>query len=420
MGNLMGDTPADFTLKTRQRDVIERYGGKRGAHLLATVAAAEFAIPLIKRGWAHIHRRESYTITVTGTDDIYPDLHEWVLERIPQVDRKAMIASTGENFGHFPTHFPTVETAEPPPVRLRYDGSRVQTVEIEGHKVAVSVSREEYPGGRDKIPENWRRAIEKVTFYTTSPEARDAVVRMIQELLRLKHGKVGPPPLLMPNRWGGSWNKRDDLAPRTPDSVVLKDGQYDCLVNDFSKFLEAEASYQRLSQPWHRGYLFHGDPGTGKTSIARALAHQFEIPIYYLPLADLEHDADLIGLVGDIKPRSMLLIEDVDVYHAAKDRDDEEGSTTLATMLNALDGVFTPHGLITVLTSNHKDKLDDALLRPGRIDVDMEFTALDKPQAERLYEWCTGESPNGLCEQYVGRSPAELINAIRISKEAAC
>ena len=404
------------TLKSRQRDVIEHYGGKRGAQLLAAFAVAEFALPLIKKGLDWTKKRESYTITVPGTDDVYPDLHEWVLERIPKEERKAMIAHTGENFGHV-RHG---RDEKPPPVRLRYDGSRTQMVEIEGHKIDVTVSREDYPGGRDKLPENWRRLVEKITFFTTSPQARDAVVRMIENLVKERHEEYGPPPLLMPSRWGGQWNKRDDLPPRTPDSVILKDGQYDCLAKDIQTFLDNEATYQRLSQPWHRGYLFHGEPGTGKTSIARALAHQFEIPIHYLPMADLERDADLISLVGDIKPRSMLLIEDVDVYHAATERDDEDNTTTLASMLNALDGVFTPHGLITVLTTNHKDRLDDALLRPGRIDVDMEFTALDKPQAERLYEWCTGESPNGLCEQYVGRSPAELINAIRIAKEAAC
>lgn len=379
---------------------------------MAVLAAAQVVAPVAKAGYERLKRHEDYTITVSGTDDIYPDLHEWVLARIPEKKRKALIASTGEGFGRVSIE----EDGTAPPVRLSYDGSRTQEVTIDSYKVIVEVGREEYPGGREKIPENWRRFLEKITFVADTPGGRDAVLAMIEGLQKAKYEKKGPPPLLIPTRWGGSWNQRSDLPTRTLDSVILREGQVEALMKDMKVFLASEEKYDRASQPWHRGYLFHGIPGTGKTSMARALANHFGIPLYYLPLGDLEKDADLMGLVTDIDPKSILLLEDVDVYHAATQRSDADG-TTIAALLNALDGIWTPHGLITIMTTNNREVLDDALVREGRVDVDMEFSALDEDQAARLCKWITGEYRVGESSKFVGKSPAALIKNLRENEQ---
>jgi hypothetical protein len=404
------------TIKAKHLDIIEKYGGKHAGKALAAIAAAQVAAPMIKSGIAWTRRHEDYTITIAGTDDIYPHLHEWLLARIPEHDRKALIASTGENRHRDMCYEGDNDKDSTPPVKLRYDGSRTQVVVIDGCKVMVSVTREEFSGGREKIPEEYRRILEKITFSATNTKGRDAVVRMIEGLQKAKYKKSGPPPLLIPSRWGGSWNKRSDLPPRTLDSVVLKENQIQHLVKDLEVFLASEDIYGRTSQPWHRGYLFHGEPGTGKTSVARALANHFGIPIYYLPLGDLDKDADLMSLVTAIEPKSMLLLEDVDVFHAMTERNDEDG-TTIAAMLNALDGVWTPHGLITVMTTNNRDALDDALIRAGRVDVDEEFTALDEDQAAALASYIAGcyrgEDYLAYSRTFAGKSPAELIKALR-------
>jgi hypothetical protein len=388
---------------------LERHAGKRGRQAAAIVAAAQVVAPAAKWAAAKIKHREGFTITVDGTDSIYPDLHEWVLERIPRMDHKALIATTEG----MRLDFVEVgqENKPSPKVRLRYDGQRKQHVMIDGHRVEVLVAKESIPGGIGRLPENWRQWLEKITFTATSAEGRDAIVAMLNELLEVKHSTPGPPPLLMPSKWGGSWNRRADLPPRALDSVILKTGQLGRLVADLAAFLDAEDDYNRLCQPWHRGYLFHGSPGTGKTSVARALANHFGMPTYYLPLGDLASDADLMGLVGAIEPRSVLLLEDIDVFHAATDRDDEKDNASVAGMLNALDGVWTPHGLVTIMTTNNRAALDGALIRKGRINVDEQFTPLDIEQANRLAEWFTGTQRDA--SAFDGSSPAELIEALR-------
>lgn len=392
--------------------VLGRYGGKRGQQALAVAAAAQVATPFVKWAKTKLERSEDFTITVAGVDEIYADLHEWVLARIPESDRKALIAAT-------PRSRELRYEGEPeqpaPRVRLRYDGSKTQSVTLDGHKLTVTVARDDIPGGRESLPENWRAMVEKITFTAASAGGRDAIVRMMDGLLAAKHGKTGPPPLLVPSRYGGSWNRRGDLPPRTLDSIVLKGGQLERLVDDLATFLASEQDYARVCQPWHRGYLFHGSPGTGKTSVARALANHFSMPIYYLPLGDLEKDADLMSLVGAIEPRSVLLLEDADVFHATTDRGEEAGTASVASMLNALDGIWTPHGLVTVLTTNDRDALDAALIREGRIDVDEEFTALDVEQGERLAVWLEGDEIGSVAaaREFNGQSPAALIGALR-------
>ena len=402
-----------IVLKQHHRDIIEKYGGKRGERLLMLAAGIQVATPAIKWGLGRIKRRDVFTITVPGIDDIYPDLHEWVLDRIPAIERKAMIASTKNSKAISYVNDDSDSTSSPESyVRLRYDGSRTQNVTIEGHQISVTVAQDEVPTGIS-ISENWKALLEKITFVAHDVSGRDAVVRMIDDLVQKKYAVDRPPALMIPSRYGGGWNRRGDLPPRTLDSIVLKQGQLEHLVNDLDTFLKAENEYNMTCQPWHRGYLFHGAPRTGKTSVARALANHFNMTTYYLPLGDLNKDADLMSLVSAIEPRSILLLEDVDAFHATTERTDEKDKTSVAAMLNALDGVWTPHGLVTIMTTNNRDRLDPALIQAGRIDVDEEFTVLDEDQARRLSKWFCGEYRTSVSHQFVGQSPATLIEALR-------
>lgn len=377
----------------------------KAPRVAVAVAAGQAARPLI--GWARGKARErtTYTVKVPGSDDIYDDLHEHVLGLLPQRDQRALVAWSSRG-GELAC--PGDGGREPEPsLRLRYDGSREQAVRIGAHRVKVAVS--DGQGGEESA--RWKPP--EITFTAGSAAARDAVLAEIAGVLRDSRAARRKPAFRMLDKWG-DWVRLDDLPARPLDSVILPAGQAERIEGDIARFLAAERDYARRGLPWHRGHLYEGPPGTGKTSAARALAARFGMDVWYLPLADVRKDGELLRTVTRISPRSMLLLEDADVFHAATSRDEADGSVTLSGLLNALDGIATPHGLLTVLTTNTPEVLDQAVVRAGRVDLAEHFGLADAGQAARLISRFYGVPLGGGDLRGVdGIAPASVIEACK-------
>lgn len=105
----------------------------------------------------------------------------------------------------------------------------------------------------------------------------------------------------------------------------------------------------------------------------------------------------------------------MDVFHAAKDRDDESPGVTLTGVLNSLDGIWTPHGLITFLTTNDRAVLDDAVIRPGRVDMEEKLDLLTSEQAQKMAHWYFGTSGtvSRNWRAWNGHAPAAMLQAMR-------
>jgi hypothetical protein len=216
-----------------------------------------------------------------------------------------------------------------------------------------------------------------------------------------------------------------DVPARSLDTVVLKPGQIETLVEDISLFLRSESKYTDLGIPYHHGVLLQGPPGTGKTSIAASVANALNLDVYAIALNSVRDDVSLGSLLRNVKPRSVLLIEDVDTCRAAQDgTTNDGGGVTLDGLLQSLDGFATPHGLVTVLTTNKPELLDPRLIRPGRADLIVDITCVDTEQVERLCRKFIGYVPDGIPELVPsdGISPAEVVGVFKnflYDKEAA-
>jgi chaperone BCS1 len=186
----------------------------------------------------------------------------------------------------------------------------------------------------------------------------------------------------------GYWSLGSRSRPRPLDSVVLDGNQAAELLADMRAFLAGYDWYQRVGVPYRRGYLLHGPPGNGKSSVVKALAGELRLSIYLLMLSDPDmNDNRIHDLLARVPDRSLVLLEDVDCAFVKRRRaGGKEVGLTFSGLLNALDGVAAPEGRIVVMTTNHLDRLDPALVRPGRADVKLWLGNATSDQARRLYE----------------------------------
>lgn len=344
-----------------------------------------------KTAHSKIKPRFEYTIAVAQDDDLYDAVHLWLIDHITPKKRRAILAKSTRRRGYDSP----VGIGERPPadtVQFMYDGNKNHDVDVDGHSVQVAIEQAGptgtagEAGNLDALLSSLKP--KRIVFTTKSPGGRDAVTTLLKKLSADKNSEKRSPEFHMAARWGG-WNRRPDIPTRALDTVILGGDQKERLVADIDEFFCREDDYVRLGVPYHRGYLFHGPPGTGKSSLAKALANHFELDIYFVPLSDMEKDTSLLNMVSEVRPGAMLLLEDIDILQAAHNRENIEGDkpygVTLSGLLNALDGVATPNGLLCVMTTNDIGSLDPALIRPGRCDFVEEVGYLDDDHLARLF-----------------------------------
>lgn len=198
---------------------------------------------------------------------------------------------------------------------------------------------------------------------------------MLADVIERAHARLaGRTQLYTVDQWATGWRLTDAKPRRRLDSLVLAPGIRETIVADIRQFFSRRAWYAEMGIPWRRGYLLHGPPGTGKTSLAFALAGELELALCALSLLNPKlSDAGLSELLQRTPARSLILIEDVDAFFTERDKQDDRIEISFSGLLNALDGVAAQEGRIVVLTTNHKERLDPALIRPGRIDVPIEI-----------------------------------------------
>ena len=177
---------------------------------------------------------------------------------------------------------------------------------------------------------------------------------------------------------GTDWRPFGHPKVRRPvSSVVLDNGVSESILTDVRDFMDSQNWYKERGIPYRRGYLLHGPPGCGKTSFITALAGELEYSICVLNLSDRSMSDDrLQHRLADAPENSIILLEDIDAAFVSREdtKNLEEAykglnRLTFSGLLNAVDGVTSTEGRILFMTTNYIERLDPALVRPGRVDI---------------------------------------------------
>ncbi|CRG91084.1 putative mitochondrial chaperone BCS1-B [Talaromyces islandicus] len=234
----------------------------------------------------------------------------------------------------------------------------------------------------------------------------------------------------------GEWKKIVSRDIRPISTVIMNEGDKKALVEDIQDFLSEETRnwYARRGIQYKRGFLWYGPPGTGKSSFSFSIAGQFELDIYVLSIPKVD-DGEITSLFSKLPPHCIVLLEDVDAVGTARterpgtSKSLGESSTvsseggkspeklSMSGLLNALDGVSSAEGRVLIMTTNHIDKLDKALIRTGRVDQKVFFPLADEDLTLRLF--CAMYEPVDGDQGAAKKEEEERENIERLAKEFA-
>ncbi|CAE7840436.1 BCS1 [Symbiodinium sp. CCMP2592] len=201
------------------------------------------------------------------------------------------------------------------------------------------------------------------------------------------------------------WQARVVCPARPMASIILDAGVKEKLLADLDEFLAPETQkwYKEHGIQHKRGYLFHGVPGSGKTSLVQAIAGHFQHNLCYVHLTHPNlTDESLRAAMNQAPRHSLLVFEDIDaIFGRDRERLLADSVLTFSGLLNALDGVGKADGQIFVMTTNHRDRLNPALIRNGRADLHIEFShASDSQIAGMFARFYPGTEHR--CQDFVG------------------
>ncbi|KAJ3695329.1 hypothetical protein LUZ60_000706 [Juncus effusus] len=208
--------------------------------------------------------------------------------------------------------------------------------------------------------------------------------------------------------------------PSTFGTLAMDPVKKQDILNDLTEFKKGKEHYNKTGKAWKRGYLLYGPPGTGKSSMIAAIANYMEYDVYDLELTAVDSNTELRKLLIATTNKSIIVIEDIDcslnltgkrdgsTKKKNKKKQEEEvevdpNKVTLSGLLNFTDGLWSVCGeeRIIIFTTNHVEKLDEALIRAGRMDKHIEMS------------YCCFEAFKVLAKNYLGVDGHPLFDSVR-------
>lgn len=240
-------------------------------------------------------------------------------------------------------------------------------------------------------------AKEQANVYFMSQEHLEQFVRVFSEFventLNAKESKKIYVYTIRKERWRIAESDNNNNW----SNVFIKEDIKERLVSRVEQFITVDRDRTlEFGTPYKLNILLYGVPGSGKTTLVKTLAKFFKRALYLFNFSPELSDEAFIDLYSRVPDGSIVAFEDIDAFFTFREKTSNNRHVNFSTLLNQLDGVQNAtKGLITVLTANHVNQLDPALLRPGRTDLIIHFDYPEQAQVQQAFEHYTKSTDSG-------------------------
>jgi chaperone BCS1 len=359
-----------------------------GLGLAGLGAAAALARRTAIQGASLIKRRLLIDVEISKQDDSYPWILAWLsLPRPPG----GFITSKLTRIHHLSVKT-TSRSAQNRRAHAHFFLQPGYGRHIIRHKNAyISINREKQSSANLNTGEP-HETVTLTTLYAYRCIFEDIFAEAHQLAISAQEGKT-----IMYTSKGMEWGQFGDARRKRPlQSVILDQGIKEQIVDDVKDFLGRQQWYVDRGIPYRRGYLLYGPPGSGKSSFIQALAGELDFGVAIINLSERGMTDDKLALLlTKLPPRTILLLEDADAAFRNRRQVEVDGyggaTVTFSGLLNALDGVAAGEERIAFLTTNHIDRLDEALIRPGRVDMTVRIGEATRHQAAQMWDRFYGD-----------------------------
>lgn len=349
-----------------------------GLAVLVMSSSAYLLRSVPRRVYGFIKRRVVIQFEILDTDPAYGWFAEWLSEQpCATTSRRISVLSRTGNIGTHP-----IEPGAQGRPELRFvPAPGFHLIKYQGRRFLIDRDRKDASGGDNAS--SWK-LFEKFYIYGFAWD-RDVIAAMLHEA-RDNAIPLAENTIELNVACRDYWQRVRAMTGRPINSVVTANDTASRVLEDIRAFRESRDWYAERGVPWRRGVLLYGPPGNGKTSLIRAVATELRMSVGVINLSDTTiNDSSLASLFNSAGDNTLIVLEDIDCVFDGRDAKEASDKLSFAGLLNALDGVASMDGRVVVMTTNHIDKLDNALIRPGRCDLRVYMGNASAEQAESLY-----------------------------------